>query len=55
MAVLAAVFQASDLLYNLIVPSDASTSANPTFHQVALEMISVMTLVTPTEDVLAHL
>jgi nicotinamidase-related amidase len=55
MAVLSAVFQASDLFYNLIVPSDASTSANPTFHQVALEMISVMTLVTPTEDVIAHL
>ena len=55
MAVLAAVFQASDMLYNLIVPSDASTSANPKFHEVALEMISVMTLVTPTEDVIAHL
>ena len=55
MAVLSAVFQASDLFYNLIVPSDASTSANPTFHKVALEMISVMTLVTPTEDVIAHL
>jgi biuret amidohydrolase len=55
MAVLAAVFQASDLLYNLIVPSDASTSANPTFHQVAMDMIAVMTLVTPTEDVIAHL
>ena len=55
MAVLSAVFQASDLFYNLIVTSDASTSANPTFHQVALEMISVMTLVTPTEDVIAHL
>jgi biuret amidohydrolase len=55
MAVLSAVFQASDFYYNLIVPSDASTSANPTFHKVAMEMISVMTLVTPTEDVIAHL
>jgi nicotinamidase-related amidase len=55
MAVLAAVYQASDLYYNLIVPSDASTSANPTFHKVALDMISVMTLVTPTDDVIAHL
>jgi biuret amidohydrolase len=55
MAVLSAVFQASDFFYNLIVPSDASTSANPTFHKVAMEMISVMTLVTPTDDVIAHL
>ncbi len=55
MAVLSAVYQAADLYYNLIVPSDASTSANPTFHKVALEMISVMTLVTPTDDVIAHL
>jgi biuret amidohydrolase len=55
MAVLSAVFQASDFYYNLIVPSDASTSANPTFHKVAMEMITVMTLVTPTEDVIAHL
>src|SRR5271157_2616262 len=55
MAVLSAVYQASDLYYNLIVPSDTSTSANPTFHKVALEMISVMTLVTTTEDVIAHL
>ena len=42
MAVLSAVFQASDLFYNLIVPSDASTSANPKFHEVALEMIDAM-------------
>jgi biuret amidohydrolase len=55
MAVLAAVYQASDLLYTLIVPSDASTSANPKFHEAALDMISVMTLVTPTDDVIAHL
>ncbi len=55
MAVLAAVYQASDLFYNLIVPSDTCTSANPTFHKVALEMISVMTLVTTTDDVIAHL
>ena len=55
MAVLSAVYQASDLFYNLIVPGDASTSANPKFHEVAMEMISVMTLVTSTEDVIAHL
>ena len=55
MAVLSAVYQASDLFYNLIVPSDASTSASPKFHEAAIEMISVMTLVTTTEDVIAHL
>jgi nicotinamidase-related amidase len=55
MAVLSAVFQASDLFYNLIVPGDASTSANPKFHEVAMEMISAVTLVTTTEDVIAHL
>ena len=55
MAVLAAVFQASDLLYNLIVPSDASTSANPKFHEAAIEMIDAIALVTTTEDVIAHL
>lgn len=55
MAVLAAVFQASDLIYNLIVPSDASTSANPKFHEAAIEMIDAIALVTTTEDVIAHL
>ena len=55
MAVLAAVFQASDLLYNLIVPSDASISANPKFHEAAIEMIDAIALVTTTEDVIAHL
>ncbi len=55
MAVLTAVFQSSDLLYNLIVPSDASTSANPKFHEAAMEMIDAIALVTTTEDVIAHL
>jgi len=55
MAVLTAVFQASDLFYNLIVPSDASTSANPKFHEAAMEMIDAIALVTTTEDVVAHL
>jgi len=55
MAVLAAVYQASDLLYNLIVPSDASISANPKFHEAAIEMIDAIALVTTTEDVIAHL
>jgi biuret amidohydrolase len=55
MAVLTAVFQSSDLFYSLIVPSDASTSANPKFHEAAMEMIDAIALVAPTEDVIAHL
>lgn len=56
MAVLTAVLQASDLLYNLIVPSDASISANPKAHDAAMDlMFPAMALVTTTEDVLAHL
>jgi nicotinamidase-related amidase len=55
MAVLTAVFQASDMLYNLIVPSDACTSANPKFHEAAMEMMDAITLVTTTEEVIAHL
>jgi nicotinamidase-related amidase len=55
MAVLAAVYQASDQLYNLIVPSDASTSGNPKFHEAAIEMIDAIALVTTTEDVIKHL
>jgi len=55
MAVLVAVFQALDLLYNVIVPSDASTGANPKFHEAAMEMINAIAMVTTTEDVIRHL
>lgn len=55
MAVLAAVYQASDMLYNVIVPSDCCTSANPKFHEAAIEMIDAMALLTTTEDIMAHL
>jgi nicotinamidase-related amidase len=56
MAVLTAVFQASDLFYNLIVPSDACTAANSQAHDVAMNlMIPGMALVTTTEDVIVHL
>jgi nicotinamidase-related amidase len=56
MAVLTSVLQAADLGYNLIVPSDASTSANPKAHDVAMNiMIPAMALVTPTDDIIAHL
>lgn len=56
MAILAAVLQAADLFYNLIVLSDASTSANPKAHDAAMNlMIPAMALVTTTDDILAHL
>jgi len=55
MAVLSSVFQASDMLYNLIVPSDACTSANPKFHEATSEMIDAVALLTTTEDIVAHL
>ncbi len=56
MAVLTGVLQAADLFYNLIVPNDASTSANLQAHEAAMNlMIPAMALVTTTEDVLAHL
>jgi nicotinamidase-related amidase len=55
MAVLTAVFQASDMLYNVIVPSDTCTSATPKFHEAAIEMIDAVALVTTTKDVIAHL
>ena len=55
MAVLTAVFQSSDMFYSLIVPNDASTSANPKFHEAAMEMIDAIALVTSTDDVIAHL
>jgi nicotinamidase-related amidase len=56
MAILAGVNQAADLFYNIIVPSDASTSASQKAHEAAMNlMIPAMALVTTTEDVLAHL
>jgi len=56
MAVLTSVVQAADLGYNQIVPSDASTAANPKGHEAAMNiMIPAMALVTTTEDIIAHL
>jgi biuret amidohydrolase len=56
MAVMTAVFQASDMFYNLIVPSDASTGANNQAHDMSMnQIIPAMALVTTTEDILAHL
>jgi len=55
MAVLASCWQASDLYYNLVVPSDASTGANQSSQDAAMKMISAIAMVTPTDDVIAHL
>jgi nicotinamidase-related amidase len=55
MAVLASCWQASDLYYNLVVPSDASTGANQPSQDAAMKMISAIAMVTPTDDVIAHL
>lgn len=55
MVVLASVWQASDLYFNLVVPSDASAGANKASCDAALAMINNIAMVTPTEDVIAHL
>lgn len=56
MAILAAVLQAADLFYNVIVLRDACTSANLKAHDAAMNwIIPPMALVTTTEDLLAHL
>ena len=55
MAVLASCWNAADLYYNLVVPSDACTGANYPSQEAAMKMISAIAMVTPTEDVIAHL
>jgi nicotinamidase-related amidase len=56
MAVMASVIQAADLLYNVIVPSDASIDAHESLHDMAMNtIIDDYALVTTTEDVIAHL
>lgn len=52
MVVLASCWQASDLYFNLVVPSDASSGANQASCEAAMKMISLIAMVTPTEDVL---
>jgi len=54
MAVLASCWQAADLLYNVVVPSDASTGANYASQEAAMKMIAAIAMVTPTDDVIAH-
>jgi nicotinamidase-related amidase len=56
MAVMASVLQATDMLYNVIVPSDASIDADGSLHEISMNrIIDDMALVTTTEDVIAHL
>jgi nicotinamidase-related amidase len=56
MAVMASVIQAADMLYNVIVPSDASIDAHESLHDMAMNtIIDDYALVTTTEDVIAHL
>ena len=56
MAVIASVLQATDMLYDVIVPSDASVDANEGLHDIAMgRFIEDYALVTTTEDVIAHL
>jgi len=56
MAVIASVLQATDMLYDVIVPSDASVDANEGLHDIAMgRFIEDYALVTTSEDVIAHL
>ncbi len=56
MAVMASVLQATDMFYDVIVPSDASIDANETLHELAMnQIIEDYALVTTTDDVIAHL
>jgi len=55
MVVIASCWQASDLYYNLVVPSDASAGANKASCDAAMNMIGNIAMVTPTDDVIAHL
>ncbi|NVO15274.1 MAG: cysteine hydrolase [Rhodoplanes sp.] len=55
MVVLASVWQASDLYYNLVVPSDASSGADKASCDAALRMINNIAMVCPTADVISRL
>jgi nicotinamidase-related amidase len=55
MVVLASCWQASDLYYNLVVPSDASAGANQATCDAAMKMISLIAMVTPAADVVEHI
>ena len=55
-AVLTTAVAATDLSYAVIVPNDASTSGNARAHEVVMnDMLPGLSLVTTTEDVLAHI
>jgi nicotinamidase-related amidase len=56
MAVGVAAFALADRFYNIIVPSDTSTDGNKELHEVIFRaMLPAISLVTTTEDVIAHL
>jgi biuret amidohydrolase len=56
MAVGVAAFALADRFYNIIVPSDTSTDGNKELHEVIFKaMLPAISLVTTTEDVIAHL
>jgi nicotinamidase-related amidase len=56
MAVIASVLQATDLLYSVIVPRDASCDANEGLHDIAMDrFIEDYALITTTEELIAHL
>jgi ureidoacrylate peracid hydrolase len=55
MTVIASSWNAAELNYNLVIPSDACASGDRVLHEASLKIIDVISIVTPTEDVLAHL
>jgi len=56
MALGTAAFAASDLFYNLIIPSDTAIDANKDLHDIFFtRTFPAISLVTTSEDVIAHL
>ena len=55
MAVIASSWAATELSYNLVIPSDASAGADSALHQAALKIIDPIAIVTPTADVLGRI
>ena len=55
MAVISSSWNAAELNYNLVVPSDACAGADRALHEAALKMIDPIGIVTPTDDVVTHL
>jgi len=55
MAVMATSWNAAELDYNIVLPSDACIGADAAIHEAALKIIDPIAIVTPTDDVVAHL